>query len=354
MLSKFITLLLFITLSGYALTAQEPERKNRALFYKITATWCGPCGDWGWELANEVQQNRGDDQLYMAIFNSGQTTMNNRAFYNSTAVTLGFNFRNSSWPSFGVNGMNLTDKNQVDGLDINGIKQECYDSIDVFAQREVVVNAASQVALVAETLLVKTTVRFFEKAVGAYYLASYIIEDGALNYQNQQSGKVAHKGVLRGTLDSLDWGRLIVADSAEQDALFRYDYAFPLEGKDWEARKLVIYNIIWKKEGSRYRYINGSKTRLEPATGMGSVDAVADWVLYPNPCHDQLYVLDAPFIADPSVSFSIMNISGKVIRRGNWSQGQSGLDVAGLTEGVYLLSFKREDGNATFRKFIKL
>ncbi len=352
MLIRSFILCISLVFGIYTLAAREPERKNTALFYKITATWCAPCGAWGWEVANEVQENRANDQLYMAIFNSSQADMNNRAFYNSTAVTLGFNFRHSSWPSFGVNGINLTDKYQVNGLDISGLKQECYDSIDAFVQREVVVNAASQLALEQEELRVKTNVRFFEKAVGTYYLASYIIEDGAVNYQNQQSGRVAHKGVLRGTLDSLDWGRLMVADSVEQDALFSYDYSFSLEGKDWDSQKLVIYNIIWKKEGSRYRYINGSKTRLVPATNISRTGAVSGFRMYPNPCRDRLFVRDLPPGA-PSLQYTITDLSGRVVQRGAWLRDMDVLDISRLSRGLYVLSFSGMSGGRLVQNFVK-
>ncbi len=334
----------------FTVQAQEPERKNRALFYKITATWCAPCGAWGWDMANEVQQSRPDEQLYMAIFNSSQTDMNNRAFYNSTAVTLGFNFRHSSWPSFGVNGVNLTDKHQVNGMDISGLKQECYDSIDAFVQRDVVVNAASQMEMADQALNVATQVRFFEKSLGEYYLASYIIEDGAINYQNQQSGQVAHKGVLRGTLDSLDWGQKMVADSAEQDARFSYNYTVSLADKDWDAQKLVIYNIIWKKEGSRYYYVNGSKTRLVPATDISGTQARGQLRIYPNPASDRLFVQGLPSGA-ASISYTLSDLSGRVLQQGLWHT--NGLDIGGLAKGMYVLTFGGPQAALFSQRFVK-
>lgn len=343
----------FILLLTTGLQAQEPEQKNTPLLYKITATWCGPCGSWGWDLANEIQEARGDDILYMGIFNSSQATMNNTAFYNSTAVTLGFNFRYTSWPSFGVNGLNLTDKNQANGvLDIEGIKQDCYDSLDAFIQQEVVANAASEISAVNDTLKVRTQVRFFEKAAGTYYLASYIVEQNALNYQNQQQGIVAHKGVLRGTLDSLDWGRVIVEDSIAQDSTLTFDYIYGIQEQDWVTDNLVIYNIIWKREGSKYRYVNGSQTRVNPATDISNTPDVQELAIYPNPVQQTLRVKG--FADHRALAYVIYDITGKVSLRGTVSSQTPGIHVAALPQGMYLIQFKGIDGTTLVREWVKL
>lgn len=343
--------LILLLLSVHQLYAQEPEKKNTALFYKITATWCGPCGSWGWDLANEVQETKEQDILYMAIFNSNQSSMNNTAFYNSTAVTLGFNFRHNGWPSFGVNGINLTDKHQVNSLDIDGIKQECYDSIDAFVNKEVVVNAASQIMLEKDMLKVSTNVKFFENAIGEYYLASYIIEQGAMNYQNQQQGLVAHKGVLRGTLDSLDWGRLIVADSIVEDSMLTYDYAFTLQEQDWETDKLLIYNIIWKKEGSRYKYVNGSQTRVNAATHVKKADPIHELVVYPNPVQHTLHIKG---LTTALLPYSIYDITGKLVQQGRISNTQASVDISSLAQGFHIIQFRYADGTTLNRELIKL
>lgn len=335
------------------LRAQEPEQKNTPLLYKITATWCGPCGSWGWDLANEIQEARGDDILYMGIFNSSQATMNNTAFYNSTAVTLGFNFRYTSWPSFGVNGLNLTDRNQANGvLDIEGIKQDCYDSLDAFIQREVVANAASEILLENGQLTVRTKVKFFEKAVGKYYLASYIVEQNALNYQNQQQGIVAHKGVLRGTLDSLDWGRVIVEDSIAQDDTLTFDYSYGLQQQDWVADNLVIYNIIWKREGSKYRYVNGSQTRVNSATHISNMPDVQELAIYPNPVQQTIWVKGFP--DHRARAYIIYDITGKVSLRGTVSAQRPDIHIAALPQGMYLIQFKDADGTTLVRELMKL
>ncbi len=351
-LKKFVLYVFFFVFAGKGwVNAQEPERRNTALFYKITATWCLHCGSWGWDLANEIKENKEEDLLYMALYNSGQTEMNNRAFYNGTAVTLGFNFRHSGWPSFGVNGVNLIDKHQGNGLDADAMKQECYDSIDAFVQREALVNAASRIEQADNKLQVKTRARFFEDAVGEYYLASYIIEDGALNYQNRQNGMVEHKGVLRGTLDSLDWGQKMVSDSVAAGATFSYDYAFSLEGKDWDVQKLVVYNIVWKKEGSRYHYINGSKTAVGQPTSVNKERKAAAGQLYPVPCGNTLYIAPTAKTVAPA-DYRITDIAGRVLQQGIWNSS-AGLDVSSLTEGVYFISLRQEDGFVVSKQFVK-
>src|SRR5690606_13894736 len=115
------------------------------------------------------------------------------------------NFRYSSWPSFGVNGYNLTDINNNQAA---AIRQAIEDSVAAFNSKPVIANAASLISIDDATgqMEVRTKATFFKATEGDYYLATYLVEEGAVNQQYGQSGLVEHKGVLRVALDSLDWG----------------------------------------------------------------------------------------------------------------------------------------------------
>src|SRR5690606_37218465 len=108
---------------------------------------------------------------------------------------------------------------------------------------------------------VRTKATFFKATEGDYYLATYLVEEGAVNQQYGQSGLVEHKGVLRVALDSLDWGALIASGSIDSGYTVSRTYSYTVTDVSWDLSKLVVCKIIWKKVGTKYEYVNGSKHR---------------------------------------------------------------------------------------------
>lgn len=333
---KRVLVLVWISLVGFKVIAQIPERKNRALVYKITATWCYPCGTWGWDLANALNADLGDDIIYLALFNSSNGNYNNSAFYNAVAVTLAFNFRHSSWPSFGVNGYNLSD---INGNQAAAIQQACFDSALAFNSSPVIANAASEVSIDPEGIIqVATKATFFEMTEGDYYLASYLVEEGAVNQQYGQSGLVEHKGVLRIALDSLDWGSLIATDAIDSGHVVSKSYTYTATDESWDLSKLVVCNIIWKKVGTKYVYVNGSKHRPGSSEIKYINPPIPEVAIYPNPAIDALRIdVKGPTLP---ASLTVMDVTGRELTRKSWKESQGygeTLDVSDYPEGLYFI-----------------
>lgn len=331
---KRVLVLIWISLVSFQVIAQKPERKNRALVYKTTATWCYPCGTWGWDLANSLNADLGDDIIYLALFNSSNGNYNNSAFYNAVAVTLAFNFRFSSWPSFGVNGHNFSD---VNGNQSSAIRQACIDSAMAFNNSPVIANAASDVVISPEgQISVTTKTVFFEATEGDYYLATYLVEEGAVNRQYGQSGLVEHKGVLRVAMDSLDWGSLITSDSVDAGNEISKSYSYTVDDDSWDLSKLVVCNIIWKKVGTKYEYVNGSKHR-PGTTAIKRLSPDRYVNIYPNPGRDVVQInfkgLSAPALLE------VLDITGQPVLQQEVAKILAPLtvDVSRWPPGMYLV-----------------
>src|SRR5690554_6390421 len=43
------------------------EEKNMSVVAKRTATWCGPCGGWGFDLFADLKQQYKDEAVFMRI-----------------------------------------------------------------------------------------------------------------------------------------------------------------------------------------------------------------------------------------------------------------------------------------------
>lgn len=332
---KRIFLLLWILSISFQVSSQTPEKKNRALIYKTTATWCYPCGTWGWDLANALNADLGDDIVYLALFNSSNGNYNNSAFYNAVAVTLAFNFRHSSWPSFGVNGHNFSDVNRNQS---SGIRKDCVDSAMAFKNSRVIVNAASDVSInPGGEISVTTKAVFFEATQGEYYLATYLVEEGAVNRQYGQNGLVEHKGVLRVAMDSLDWGSLISSDSVDAGFEIAKNYSYTVSNESWDLSKIAVYNIIWKRVGTKYEYVNGSIHNAGSTKVESSRSPSIHLEIYPNPITDmariQLSGLESPAVVN------ITDLMGRKMESRQFSNSQEiwKLDVSGFPKGVYVV-----------------
>src|ERR1700752_2435008 len=72
--------------------------ENTALVNKFTATWCGPCGSWGWDLFENVIEENANDAIYMGTYSSSSPSYDNTDFYNTIADT----FYNSFAPGKGI------------------------------------------------------------------------------------------------------------------------------------------------------------------------------------------------------------------------------------------------------------
>jgi len=59
---------LLLTLSGYS---QEAPQTQSALVTKISATWCPPCGGWGWDLFHDLVVDNEAKATLLAVHHSG-------------------------------------------------------------------------------------------------------------------------------------------------------------------------------------------------------------------------------------------------------------------------------------------
>jgi choice-of-anchor B domain-containing protein len=75
------------------------------------------------------------------------------------------------------------------------------------------------------------------------------------------------------------------------------------------------------------------------------------FIVYPNPTASKITITTTLF--ENAVSFSIIDINGKMIKNGQLTRAQTMIDVANLSAGIYNLSLVEENGNITSKKFIK-
>ncbi|MFA6057363.1 MAG: T9SS type A sorting domain-containing protein [Taibaiella sp.] len=343
---------LFLSCSAITLSsmAQTPIKKSISLVHKITATWCGPCGDWGWTAANSIISGTTDKALYIGLFASSNPSYGNTDFYNATAATLTSQFAaENGIPEFGVNGISSTQNFT------SGVESDCINKATTFAATIPTASAASNMSINGNTVTVKAKAQFWSATSGEYYLAAYIVEEGAMHIQNEQgSAAVAHHGVLRTSMTAASaWGEQIANGSVTENQTFSKNFTFTVTDPKWDKTKLKIYNVIWKKEAGVYKFVNVSLNSA--ATSIDDVINSTSLNVFPNPVASTLHV-NMDVVKAITATFVISDVTGRQLNSNTTSlkegTNHQTINTASLTPGIYFLDIQTENGS-TQKKFVK-
>jgi hypothetical protein len=360
-MKKISLLSLVIALLTCSLQAQTPEKKSTSIFTKITAAWCYPCGTWGKELAEEVRDQVTNKALFISLYNSTSESWENSELYNVTAKTLADQLQtDQGWPSFGVIGIDKSDAHTDDSfvVDVPAIESDCIATINTFATTIPAVSAASLVTTDGNTINVNTKVKFWSSVSGEYYIAAYLIEDGAMHIQNNDDDLMApvpHHGLLRASMSAGSaWGAQIANGTVSANQTYEQSFSYTVSDDTWDKTKFKVYNIIWKKEGDDYKFINAN-AGTTGTTGIVSPAAADAVMVYPNPVSERLHIsVDAKEASSATVS--ILDITGfrqysvtTMLRQG---KSNHTLNTALLAPGLYFLHIQTAN-SLVRKKFVK-
>jgi hypothetical protein len=229
-------------------------RKNTALLNKLTATWCAPCGSWGWMLNEELIELTGDKAITFSMYNS-----TNSLFFTKTSVDLVSGFSPfQGWPTFYVNGSN---KNALveGGISYSGTKTACVNAVNDFAELIPIANTGFVSQFKGDQLSVFTKTVFFktQDTNEQFYLSAYLIENNVLGAQKGKPEEVPHPHVLRAGMTENTFGIPIDVEAVTGNE-FTYTFtATPDPG--WKRENLYVITIIWRKNGDKYEFVNASR-----------------------------------------------------------------------------------------------
>ena len=121
-------------------TGPEPivvQEVNMSLINKLTATWCGPCGSWGWTLFQEIIDETHNDAVIMGTY--GSSTSN---YYNPAAAAFKqAQAPSAGWPAFCANGENRTAYSSNGGIYTATTKTNVVAEVAGFKAKEVIAGA---------------------------------------------------------------------------------------------------------------------------------------------------------------------------------------------------------------------
>ena len=350
-----------LLMTGFAmhLQAQVPQKKSVAIIHKLTATWCPPCGGWGWQTAEELIDENEGKALFISLY-VGSNSNNNELFKNPISEALAPNFTTTSGlPNFGVNGTGLTSEYLTDKhTDIAGLKAACLKATNDFSQTTPVASPACILSFEGNSLIADTKVKFWSAAQGDYYLAAYLIEDSAVNTQRTPDSiwtQAQHRKVLRGSMSGKPFGELIAAGTINTGQVYDKRFRFTITDTTWNKNKLQVYTVLWRKEYNDYRYVNASSSDDAPPqpTTLDDVHSLQEIVLFPNPSSHAVTLSITSSTPQP-IGIFLTDMMGRTVYQVSGYKTTTGnnhitLPLSNITNGTYIVSVLTKDGPVTRR-----
>jgi hypothetical protein len=338
-MKKVFLLLVLFELGIFSVNAQTPEKKSRAVVFKFTETWCGPCGAWGWNLANNVIDSIGDNGYYVGVMGSSDVTLDANCW--SPFQT---NFILDGYPTFVVN--------DVKALPFFSSIKGKYEQ---FAATEPLASPAGFASISGNSISVTTKTKFWSAANGTYYLAAFLIEDKVKAEQLGQTGIVEHHFLMRGSMmpDFSPWGQVLASGAIAANTEFNKTFTMPLN-PSWVKNNISVLLVVYKKVDEQYVLVNAVKAKNQP-TGVDELNLETEMAVFPNPATNQIN-LQMKLAQVRELAVFVCDITGREIFKvasSKYKEGEHNLQipVSNLANGLYSI---RIDGNGAraYKRFV--
>ncbi len=235
---------LFIASASFG---QFVDNKRSALVVKRTATWCNPCGTWGWDL---WQNLAADSDLPPHVAIQVHDSPSSQLHTPSATDMTSFFEASTGVPSFYIGSTNQTQTNQG-SISSSATLTRLKALVNYYGNLDAEINVGYDATLSGDVIDINAKVKAFDDINGEYYLSVYVLEKDVVNYQNGQGNDAVHKLILRDAITPDGYGELIHngAISAGTDFDFSYSYTVP---QGFNAENVRLAMVVWKKDGSTY------------------------------------------------------------------------------------------------------
>lgn len=337
-MKKAFLLLVLFELGIFSVKAQTPEKKLRAVVFKFTETWCGPCGAWGWNLANKVVDSIGDNGYYVGVMGSSDTLNANCWSPFQT------NFILNGYPTFVVN--------DVKSLDFFSSIKGKYEQ---FAATEPLASPAGYASISGNSISVTAKAKFWSAANGSFYLAAFLIEDKVKAGQVGQTGIVEHHFLMRGSMmpDFFPWGESLASGAIAANTEYSKTFTMPLN-PSWIKSNISVLLVVYKKVNDKYALVNAVKAQNQ-ATGVDELNLESNIAVFPNPATNQIN-LQMSLARAAELEIAVCDITGREVGKvphAIYKEGKNAIQIPtfNLANGIYNI---RVDGKGTkiYKRFV--
>ena len=245
-MKQLITLLLLLS-TALAVSAQDlvVPQTQKSLITKKTADWCSICGNWGWDLFENLVENLDETQGF-AIANHYSGGLSN-----TTTSELQSVFPPSGGqPRFYLNStdQNVTFSTWMDKED--DILQQISDA----AMQTPVVQTGLELTKNDDgSYLIRARSEFFQGASGEHFLQLYTVERDYVGFQNQQGPNADHKHLVRTAILPSVLGEAIGGTTPTAGEAYSVEQSFTT---DIAEEDLVVLAIVWKGTPTAATFVN--------------------------------------------------------------------------------------------------
>ena len=337
-----------VTLAG-GQDIQVPKVQN-SLVTKMTATWCTICGSAAWDNYKSLVSTLNARALVMAGHVSSSS-----ALYSPTAERLIQNFETSlSHPTFFYNNTRMGSSGTTM---VNNITTNVNNANKNTPQ--------AQAGLVAtldpgtRVLTIKSRTEFFQAVQGEYYLGFYLLEKSITAAQAARSSNETHQNVMRTALQTELFGELLASGDVTAGTTKSIQINHNLS-PNFNPNNLLIAAIIWKKNGTKYEFVNLNYTGQISAsvTSAQNLQLLQGFQILPNLVSDNALIrIDLPASSE-NISLEVFDVFGRRLQtvfQGRLSEGEHEFRIQRAAidapPGYYLLRLRSGQAQAV-RQFI--
>jgi hypothetical protein len=220
-------------------------KKQNSLFYKYTATWCGPCGEWGAPAFEEVVEAKKGQILAFTLQVSDDFTSNFNFPIQPVMDSLSARYPYTGTPNFVVN-------NTAVGTSYSNAYSSIATNTAATPTAGVAVQWTVGAGPNAGKLNINAYTQFFSATNGTYQMAVYVLYKKVVNEQNVDPNGMQndfeHHHVLIGAVNT-PWGKEVGKGSIAADKVSHLSYVYEYPS-NVNVADLEVVAVLWKKNTS--------------------------------------------------------------------------------------------------------
>jgi hypothetical protein len=229
--------------------------KQNSLMVKFTATWCGPCGEWGGPaFVSAVNSNKSRVLGISLQVNDNLTTSLNGPMVDQFSSKWQY----TGTPNFAVN-------NDLIGTNVNQATSIIGTTSQISPKMGVGLHVTTGAGPNKGKMNINAYIKSYENSPGNYHLAVYFLSREIIASQKVGSTfdpSYVHHHVLLGpaTLGGA-WGEEIITNGSQKGQVFRWAKAVAYDSS-WKLEDLEIVAVIWKKNpDGTFSFVNCTNNR---------------------------------------------------------------------------------------------
>lgn len=230
------------------------KKEQGSIGFNMTATWCGPCGQWGFPAFNAALNTHGEK--FVGIKVNGSNTC---GLFAPISRIIANDFNITGWPNFAEGTTNQATSTSAWN---NAIANR-------LANNDPTAGIGLEAKVEGDKVIVKTRTLFFKDAAAdKYSLALYLLEDGVMANQSGANPAMAtHNSLLRaGFLGEYPWGEVFKngAIKANEDFEKTYELTIPTHAIAINKSKLRVAGAIFTLNASNKpaSFINATQVKV--------------------------------------------------------------------------------------------